>query len=70
MSLLELFPDVRLLPRADKLRLMQFLVVELAQEEGVSLLASGAEYPIWTPLNAFSAAETLMDMLKTHKAAA
>ena len=70
MSLLELFPDVRLLPRADKLRLMQFLVVELAQEEGVSLLAAGAEYPIWTPLNAFSAAETLMDMLKTHKAAA
>ena len=70
MSLLELSPDVRLLPRADKLRLMQFLVVELAQEEGVSLLAAGAEYPIWTPLNAFSAAETLMDMLKTHKAAA
>lgn len=70
MSLTELFPNVKLLPRADKLRLMQFLVVELAQEEGVSLLAAGAEYPIWTPLNAFGAAETLMNMLKSHQVAA
>ncbi len=58
-----------MLPRADKLRLMQFLVIDLAQEEGVSLLAADAEYPIWTPLNAFDAAETLLlQMLKTHKA--
>ena len=69
MSLSELFPDVKQLPRADKLRLMQFLVVELAQEEGVALLTAGAEYPIWTPLNAFDAAETLMQMLENHKAA-
>jgi len=68
MSLTELFPNVKLLPRADKLRLMQFLVVELAQEEGVSLLTAGAEYPIWTPLNAFGAAETLMKMLENHQA--
>ena len=67
MSLTELFPDVKLLPRADKLRLMQFLVVELAQEEGVSLLTPGAEYPIWTPLNAFEAADTLMEMLENYK---
>ncbi len=68
MSLTELFPTVKHLPRADKLRLMQFLVVALAQEEGVSLFTADGEYPIWTPLNAFSAAETLMNMLKTHKA--
>ncbi len=68
MSLAELFPAVKMLPRADKLRLMQFLVINLAQEEGVSLLAADAEYPIWTPLNAFDAAETLLQMLKTHKA--
>ena len=48
MLLTELFPTVKSLPRADKLRLMQFLVVELAQEEGVSLLTAGAEYPVWT----------------------
>ncbi|MBX3052530.1 MAG: hypothetical protein KF753_13700 [Caldilineaceae bacterium] len=70
MSLAELFPDVKLLPRADKLRLMQFLVVELAQEEGVSLFTAGSTYPVWTPLNAFDAAETLMEMLKNQKAAA
>ncbi len=49
---------------------MQFLVVELAQEEGVPLFIAGTAYPIWTPLNAFSAAETLMCMLENHKAAA
>jgi hypothetical protein len=70
MSLTELYPTVKLLTRADKLRLMQLLVVELAQEEGVSLFTAGASYPIWTPLNAFSAAEILMQMLETHKAAA
>lgn len=68
MSLTELFPSVKQLPRADKLRLMQLLVVELAQEEGVSL-TSGVEYPIWTPLHAFDAADTLMKMLEDHKAA-
>ena len=50
MSLTELFPAIKMLPRADKLRLMQFLVIDLAQEEGVPLLAAEAEYPIWTPL--------------------
>lgn len=68
MLLTELFPAVKELPRADKLRLMQFLVVDLAQEEGISLLAANAEYPIWTPLNAFGAAETLLKMLENHKA--
>ena len=70
MSLSELLPTVKQLPRADKLRLMQLLVVDLAQEEGISLFTAGADYPIWTPLNAFSAAETLMRLLKNHKATA
>jgi hypothetical protein len=38
-----------MLPRADKLRLMQFLIIDLAQEEGIPLLSAEAEYPIWTP---------------------
>ncbi|MFQ5859375.1 MAG: hypothetical protein ACE5LU_27570 [Anaerolineae bacterium] len=70
MSLTELLPAVRVLSRADKLRLMHFLVVVLAQEEEVPLLAADTEYPIWTPLNAFEAAETLLQMLETHKAEA
>ena len=68
MSLTELFPAIKMLPRADKLRLMQFLVIALAQEEGIPLLAADAEYPIWTPLNAFGAADTLLQMLQTHQA--
>ena len=67
MSLTKLFPAIKVLPRADKLRLMQFLVIDLAQEEGVPLLAADAEYPVWTPLNAFEAADTLLQMLKTHQ---
>jgi hypothetical protein len=67
MSLTELFPDIKMLPRADKLRLMQFLVVALAQEEGIPLLSADIEYPIWTPLHAFDAADTLLRMLQTHQ---
>lgn len=70
MSLTELLPAVKTLPRADKLRLMHFLVIDLAQEEGVPLLTADAEYQIWTPLNAFEAAETLWQALETHKAEA
>jgi hypothetical protein len=46
MSVTELFPDVLALQHADKFRLMEFLLHELAQEEGVSLnepLANNAE---------------------------
>jgi hypothetical protein len=68
MSLTELFAAIKMLPRADKLRLMQFLVIDLAQEEGVSLLSADAEYPVWTPLRAFDAADTLLQKLKTHQA--
>lgn len=64
MLFTELVPAVKTLPRADKLRLIQFLVIDLAQEEGVSLLAADAEYPIWTPLNAVNAAETLSQILQ------
>ncbi len=63
MLLAELVPAVQSLERADKLRLMQLLVVELAREENVSLLTDGAEYPIYTPLEAFEAGETLLELL-------
>ncbi len=69
MSLTELFPAIKTLPRADKLRLMQFLVIDLAHDEGVPLLSADAEYPIWTPLQAFDAADTLLHLLQTHQAA-
>ncbi|HRI55691.1 MAG TPA: hypothetical protein PK170_01180 [Anaerolineae bacterium] len=67
MTVAELYPTVRLLPRAEKLRLMQFLVVDLAQEEGIPLLTAETEYPVWTPLNAFETGDALFHMLQEHK---
>ena len=69
MTVVELYPKVKMLPRADKLRLMQFLVIDLAQEDGIPLLTADDEYPVWTPINAFEAADTLFQMLQDHKAA-
>ena len=63
MTLTELLPALQELPRADKLRVVQFLVFELAKEEGVTLFESGETYPIWTPYNAFEAADTLLNAL-------
>lgn len=68
MPLTELVPAIKTLPRADKLRLMQLLVIDLAREEGVPLLTLDAEYPIWTPLDAFDATDTLFQMLQARQA--
>jgi hypothetical protein len=70
MTFTELVPAVKALQRADKLRLMQLLVFELAHEEGVPLLTADTEYPIYTPLNAFEAGDTLLKLLEEHKVAA
>lgn len=66
-SLAELLPDLKGLSRADRLRLLQVLVSDLAAEEGVPRLEAGAEYPVWSPYDAFEAADTLRDMLARHK---
>lgn len=64
----ELLPKIQALSKADKLRLMQFLVSELAREEGVTLLQPNEDYPIWTPYNAFDAATTLLKALQEEQA--
>jgi hypothetical protein len=67
MSLIEIIPVLQALPRADKLRLLQFLVFELAQEEGVGWFDPEITYPVWTPYNAFEAADTLLQVLEGEK---
>lgn len=67
MSLQELLPVLHELKRADKLRVLQFLIVELAREEGVTLLEAGKDYPVWTPLNSFGAANALLNVLNAGK---
>ena len=64
MSLTELRPAVRALPRRDKFLLVQELIAELAQEEGVTLI----EYPGWSPYDAHDAAATLQQLLEQEKA--
>lgn len=64
MTLAELLPVLHALPRADKVRAVQFLTSELAQQESQRVLTDGAEYPVWSPFDAHDAATTLADFLK------
>jgi hypothetical protein len=65
MTITELFPTLRNLPRADKLKVMQFLVTELAQEEEPSLQPS-ATYEIWLPFDSHEAAHKLAQLLESE----
>ena len=69
MTLSQLLPSVQELPHTDKLQLMQWLATQLAREEGVALLNSNADYPVWSPHDSYEAAEILSDFLATEKAA-
>ena len=68
MCLKELLPTLQTLPRADKLRIVQYLVSELAREEGITLFEADKNYPIWTPYNSFEAADTLLNALEGTQA--
>jgi hypothetical protein len=69
MSLNELLPTVKELPRYDKLRLMEWLAAQLAKEENVPLLSSDMEHSVWSPYDAHEAAATLAAFLEEEKAA-
>lgn len=67
MTIVELLPKLQLLPRVEKLRVVQFLIGEIAREEELQPFASGAAYPIWSPYNASEAAARLQDLLEQEK---
>lgn len=54
----DLLTDLKQLDRADKLRVMQFLLLEIATEEG-TLMKSGLTYPIWSPYGSNQAAQEM-----------
>ncbi|MDM8560496.1 hypothetical protein [Candidatus Parabeggiatoa sp. HSG14] len=58
-----LLPTVKTLSHVDKIRLMHFLMTDLVQREGINLIEPDESYPIWTPLNAVEAADTLLKAL-------
>jgi hypothetical protein len=68
MTTADLFPTLRRLTRADKLKVMQFLIAELATEEEPTLQA-GATYSLWSPLNSHAAAHTLGQLLESDQPA-
>jgi hypothetical protein len=68
MSLIELLTGAKTLSRADRIRLVQHLIAELAREEGVTPFEAGTAYPIWTPLQAFEAAATMLEALGKRNA--
>jgi hypothetical protein len=63
-ALTELWPKLKHLSRIEKLRVMHFLALELAGEEGSTSLEEAASYPVWSPYEAFGAADILMQVLK------
>jgi hypothetical protein len=67
MTIVELLPQLQELPRIEKLRVVQFLIGEIAREEGLHPLVPSAEYPIWSPYDVSEAATTLQDLLDQDK---
>lgn len=63
----DLLSVLRALPRAEKLCLVQFLVSELAKEEGVTPLLEGGTYQIWSPYDSHEAVHQLEQMLQEYK---
>ena len=63
MTLTEVLPTIQTLPRADKLRLIQLLAADVAQEEGIALELENKTIPIWSPYDAFQGAAALMRAL-------
>ena len=74
MPLTELFPVVSQLSHQDKLRLIHFLLLAVAKEEGYELQTQtqenvllkhleATEAVVWSPYDAHGAAQTLSELL-------
>jgi hypothetical protein len=63
----ELISTLKGLSRSDKLHIMQILISELAQQE-MELIKPNHAYPVWSPYDAFEAADTMLKVLDAAKA--
>ena len=66
MSLIDVLPGLQSLSRGDKIRIIQYLARELERDEE-SPIEPGQSYPIWSPDQAYSAAEVLLKELENDK---
>ena len=62
----ELLKSLHTLSRADKLYIMQVLISELTQEE-TNLIKPDQSYPVWSPYDAFDAANSMLEVLEKEK---
>jgi hypothetical protein len=62
----KLLSELHNLSPAEKLRVVQLLVNELATTEE-TLLKQGEQYEVWSPYDAPEAAQTLLKMLEVDK---
>ena len=60
MSISELLPAVHSLPDPDKLQLIRILAEDLTGSRPSPLEHVTGSLPVWTPHNAFAAADTLL----------
>ncbi len=67
MSIADLLSTLKKLSRADKLKVMQFLVQEMATEEEILSLQPGETYHVWSPYNSHEAAQKLATLLESDK---
>lgn len=63
MSLAEVLPAVRALPRSEKLRLVELIESELAEDEARMVSETEAVYSVWSPYGAFEAGDVLLRAL-------
>lgn len=66
MSLAAILPEVQGLSRLDRIRLIQILAQGLEREES-ELIEAGRSYPVWSPDQAFTAADALLHALADEK---
>ena len=66
MTVSEILPSLKQLNRFEKMRVVQILIDEIAEEE--ILFAQNQNHEFYSQYEAFSASETLLKMLEEEKA--
>jgi hypothetical protein len=61
----KLLSSLQELDRSDKFYIVQILISELAQLETNSI-QPGQSYPVWSPNDAFEAADTMLKVLQAN----
>lgn len=68
MSLTELLPSIRALPRPEKQRLLELLSAELTGIRADPTLDPDAVYAVWTPFGTLGAGDVLQKLIQRERA--